>query len=431
MQKNLKKYLIIALIIFVGIAVLIFIIQLRNREVEKREGLDLGVPVETYQLKEDDLEIILNYSGTVSYLNKARISPQISGEIIDIYVAEGQEVEAGEVLAKIDDREIKNNLRQAEMIKHEAELAFKKAELSLENSKNNLKQSKASLDEAKSDLSQWRKDYQRDKKLYEEDVIAKVKFEQTETQYQKARSRVKSMEAAVNSAKTAITIAESDIEIRESQLSRTENELDNARIRLENTEIKAPFSGVILDTIAEKGEIAVNSQPVFLASNSLNQVEVKSYIAMNDLSKIGLGTEAEITFSNLKGEKYRAEIIEISPISNPQNRTTKIKFKVDNSEQILKDGMAASLKIIAEKIENELIIPEEAIFEFRDKAHVYVIKDSQAELKKVELGISDGHSAVVKSGLEEDEIVAVSNINELRDGAAVYLSREKNENGDD
>ena len=431
MKKNIKKYLLIALIIVLGIAALLFIIQLRNREAEKREKLDLGVAVETYQLKEADLEISLNYSGTVSYLNKARISPKIAGEIIDIYVEEGQEVEAGEVLAKLDDRELKNNLSKAEMAKQEAELAYRKAELSLENSKNNLEQSKAALNEAKSDLVQWRKDYQRDKKLYEEDVIAKVKFEQTATQYQKVRSRVQSMEAAVKSARTAIKIAESDLEIIQSQLSRAESELNNAGIRLENTEIKAPFSGVILDKIAEKGEFAASSQPLFMASKSLDLVEIESYIGMNDLSKIDLGTEAEITFSNLKGEKYRAEISEISPISNPQNRTTKIKFKVENREQHLKDGMAASVKIIAERFENELILPEKAVFEFRDQAHVYVIKDSKAEFRKVELGSSDGHSTVVKSGLEENEIVAISNINELRDGAAVYLGREKNENGDD
>ncbi|ADQ14206.1 efflux RND transporter periplasmic adaptor subunit [Halanaerobium hydrogeniformans] len=431
MKKNFKKYLIIALIIIVGIAALLLIIQLRNREAEKREELDLGVPVETYQLRKDDLEIILNYSGTVSYLNKARIFPQTQGEIIDIYVEEGQNIEAGEVLAKLDDREIRNNLSQAEMAKQETELAYKKAELSLENSKNNLVQSRAALNEAKSDLEQWRKDYQRDKKLYEEDVIARVKFEQKENQYLKARSRVESLEAALNIARTAITIAESDLEIRESQLNRAESELENARIRLDNTEVKAPFSGIILDKISEKGEMAASSQPIFLVSKSVEQIEVESHIGMSDLNKIAIGTEAEITFSNLKGEKFRTEISEISPISNPQNRTPKIKFKIDNREQVLKDGMAASLKIIADKIENELIIPNQAIFEFRDQAHVYVIKDSQAELRKIEPGISDGHSTVVEGGLNENEIVAVSNINELRDGAAVYLRSEQIENGDD
>ncbi|MFW6001485.1 MAG: efflux RND transporter periplasmic adaptor subunit [Halanaerobium sp.] len=428
MKKNKKTILVIALIIAIGAAALIFIIQLRNRSPEDNAELDLGIPVETEKVIRDDFEIVYNYSGTAKYKDKTKISARISGEIEEIYVEEGEKVKAGQLLAKIDDRELVNKADSAQENIKEAETALKKAELSREISENNLAESKASLKEAESEYNQLENDYLRDKKLFEENAIAKTKFDQTKTQYQKAEARLQRIKTGVKSAEKGIEIAELDIENAESRLKKSRNELKNIQLQLDYTELRAPFNGRILNKFTERGEMIAAANPIFEAAET-KKIEIISYIGMKDIAHLKQGSKALISYSGSSAVNIEAEITEISPISNPKTRTTEVKMDIENSSAQLKDGMAVSAEITAESREDVLIIPNKAIFEFEESPHVYIIKAGTAERRKIETGISDGHYTVVKSALNEDEIVAVSNINDLRDGAEVYLPDQQN--GDD
>ncbi len=428
MKKNKRTIIIIALIIVFGAAALFFIIQLRNRAPEQSAELNLGVPVETETVIRDDFEIVYNYSGTAEYKDKTKISARMSGEIEEIYVEEGDEVEQGQLLAKIDDQELLNKADSAKESIKEAEAALKKAELSREISENNLAESRASLREAESEYNQVENDYQRDKKLYEENAIAKAKFEQTKTLYEKAEAGLQRINTGVKSAEKRIEIAELDIENAESRLEKSKNELKNIKLQLDYTEIRAPLSAKILNKFIERGEITAAAHPVFEAAET-EKIEIVSYIGMKDIANLREGSKVLISYSGYSEMKIKAEITEISPISNPKTRTTEVRIILDNENSYLKDGMAVSAEITAERRENVLIVPNKAIFEFESAPHVYVIKDGIAERRRIERGISDGHYTVVKSALNENEIIVVSNINDLRDGAKIYLPDQQN--GDD
>ncbi len=427
MKKNKKTFIIIALIIVFGSAALFFIIQLRNRAPEQSAELNLGVPVERETVIRDDFEIVYNYSGTVEYKDKTKISARISGEIEEIYVDEGDQVEQGQLLAKIDDQELLNKADSAKESIKEAEAVLKKAEISREISENNLAESRASLREAESEYEQLENDYQRDKKLYEENAIAKAKFEQTKTLYQKAEARLQRINTGVKSAEKGIEIAELDIENAESRLEKSKNDLKNINLQLDYTEIRAPLSAKILNKYIERGEMTAAAHPVFEAAET-DKIEIVLYIGMKDIANLREGSKVLISYSG-SSEKINAEITEISPISNPKTRTTEVRIILNNEKAYLKDGMAVFAEITAERRENVLIVPNKAIFEFESAPHVYVIKDGIAERRKIERGISDGHYTVVKSALKENEMIAVSNINDLRDGAKIYLPDQQN--GDD
>jgi len=231
MNKKTKMALTILLIIAIGAGALIFIRELKNREPQVAKEEDLGAAVETAEVQKGDFEIIYNYSGTAEYAGKRKISSQIGGEIINIYVRESQKVEKGDLLARIDDQELKNNLSSAETAVREAEIALKKAELAKDISRNNLAESKAAIKEAESNYSQWQSDYERDKKLYQKNAIAKAKFEQTKTQFQKAAAQLERVQATLSSAKKSVEIAGLDVETTVERLKKSRNELENARLK--------------------------------------------------------------------------------------------------------------------------------------------------------------------------------------------------------
>ena len=428
MTKKIKMTLTILLIIVIGAAALIFIRQLRNREPQMTEEQNLGVAVETAEVKKDDFKIIYNYSGTAEYAGKRKLSAQIGGEITDIYVEEGDKIKKGDLLAKIKDQEIKNNLNSAETAVKEAEIALKKAEISKEISENNLTESRAALNEAQSNYSQWKSDYERDKKLYQKNAIAEAKFEQTKTQFKKAAAQVERMKAAAASAEKSVEIAELDIENSREKLKKAENELENARLKLKDTELRSPITAKIVRDFAEEGEFTGMGQPLFKIAQP-DRLEVKVQVGMKDLNKLKIGTKALISSPAFKNINLEAEISEIASTADPKSRTTEVTFNLKKNNLSLKDGSFVSAALVAESYEGVLIIPEKAVFEYQNKDHVYLIKEGKAVRKKVETGVSNGYYTIVNSSLAAGDIIAVSNLNDLQDKQNVYLSEQ--ENGDD
>lgn len=428
MTKKIKMVLTILLIIVIGAAALIFIRQLKNREPQMAEEQNLGVAVETAAVKKDDFKIIYNYSGTAEYAGKRKISAQIGGEITDIYVEEGEKIKKGDLLAKIDDQELKNNLKSAQTAVKEAEIALKKAKISKEISENNLLESRAALNEAQSNYSQLKSDYERDKKLYQKDAIAEAKFEQTKTQFQKAAAQLERSKAAAASAEKSVEIAELDIENSREKLKKAENELENTRLKLKDTELRSPITAKVVRDFAEEGEFTGMGQPLFEIAQP-DQLEVKVQVGMKDLSKLKVGTKALISSPAFKNRTLEAEISEIASTANPKSRTTEVTINIKENNLNLKDGSFVSAALIVESYEDVLIIPEKAIFEYQNEAHVYLIEEGKALRKKIETGAGNGYYTIVNSSLKEGDKVAVSNLNDLQDKQNVYLSEKGN--GDD
>jgi len=428
MKKKIKTSVIIVILIVIGISALLFIRALRNREPQVAEEKKLGVPVETAVVKKDNFEIVFKHSGTVKYLNRTKLSSQIGGEITEIYVEEGDQVEAGQILAKIDDQELKNNLDSAQSGVEEAEINFEKVKLAKLVAENNHLESKAALREAQSDWQQWQNDYQRDKKLYQADAIAEAKFEQTKTQYQKAQARLERMKSSVSSAEKAVEIAELDIDSAEKKLEKSKNELKNADLKLKDSEIKAPSSSRIINSYIEVGENVGTAHVIFETAHT-NVLEISAELGMKELRQVNPGTKAVIYYGQNDQNIIESEISKIDQASDPISRTTEVTIPVSNENNEFRDGDFAAVEITAESVNDALIIPNKAIFNFKGEPHVYLIRDGKAERIKIETGLSDGYFTVVKDGLNEEDQIAVTNINDLQNDTAVYLFRR--ENGDD
>ncbi|RAK08483.1 RND family efflux transporter MFP subunit [Halanaerobium saccharolyticum] len=428
MNKKAKMGLTILLIIIIGAAALIFIRQLKNRKLQMGEEQNLGVPVETTEVKKDDFQIIYNYSGTVEYAGKRKISAQIGGEITDIYVEEGETLKKGDLLAKIEDQKLKNNLNSAQAAVKEAENVLKKAKLSKEISENNLIESRAALNEAQSNYSQWKSDYNRDKKLYHKNAIAEAKFEQTKTQFKKAAAQIEKMKAAVASAEKSVEIAELNIKNSREKLKKAENEFENARLELKDTEIKSPITAKVVREFAEEGELIGVGQPLFEIARP-ERLEVKVQVGMKDLNKLKVGTKVLISFPALKNRNLEAEISEIDSTADLRSRTTEVTIIFKENNLTLKDGSFVAAALVAESYKDVIIIPERAIFNYQNKSHVYLIEEGKAVRKKIKKGASNGYFTIVRSSLAPGDKIAVSNLNDLQDKQKVYLSEQ--ENGDD
>ncbi len=446
-KKIISIFIIIAVVAGTGVAIF-KIKQLKKAKPVIQEKVSVGVPVESYLVKLDNIKVKYNYTGTVKYEDKIKISPQIMGMVKEIFVEEGEKIKKDQLLARLDDRELRTALKEAQNkimesknrisssqigIK-EAELGIKKAEVSLSDARNNLNEVEASINEAKADFDHWKSEYDRDKRLFEKNAIAEAKYDQTKTQFDKARARLERLKTSKESVQDKIELARLEIDHMQMKYKAAKNELKQAKIQfklaknredraetqLSYTKLYAPIDGVVLDEMVEAGEIVGTTQPLFNIA-ATEPIEVHSSVGSKDLSFLNEGTPAQIEFDSLPGRVYETKINEISTMTDPNSHTTVVKFVLSNQNGMLRDGMFASVKIIPQSRNNVLSVPREAIFTYKGKPHVYVITAGKAERKTVKTGLSDGDFIEIKEGLKKGEKIAISNLNDLRDGVKVYL----------
>ncbi len=424
MKEKIKKIAIIVMLIALGFVAVIGIRRMRSRPAEVEKEEEPGIPVMSQTLAEDDLHRVYRYSGTVEYENRTRISPRLAGVIDEFLVAEGERIKAGEKLVKLDDEELRNRKRGVLASLEKAELQLMMAEYTLNKRESDRREAEAGLREARSNYEKWQSDLERDRRLYQDNAISRAELEQTENQYAAAEANQTKAKAVVENTKTAVSIAGIEIQQAESKLEKSRSELAEIRTQLSYTELEAPFAGEVIDKIFEPGEYINPGEPV-LEVASTDNLKVTSELGMSDFADIDAGTEVEVDFPGMGEETLNGKIINLKALTDPRQRTTEVTISLpEDKPEKLREGMYASVSFYPEIRRDVISVPRNSLFRFEEAPHVYVIEDERAERRQVETGLDTGHEVEILSGLEAGEKIAISNIEELRDGADIYLRDE-------
>ena len=369
--------------------------------------------VETTRVKRMDITETILASGTVQPEKEVKISSEVSGEIIELHVKDGQPVKKGDLLLRINP-----DLYQS---------AFERAQATWKNTRSRLAQQKAQLNLAEIE-------FKRSKQLWEKGIISRADFLKTKTNYETALALYQSAEYQVKSAQAGVKEAK-----------------DNLR----RTEIYAPIAGTVTRLNVEKGERVVGTKQMsgteLLRIADLNQMEILTEVNENDIVKLHQGDTAEVEIEAFPGRKFKGIVTEIAnsaenSLSNT-NQTVNFKVKVHLLKESYKDlipqgipylspfrpGMTASVEIITNRKKNILAVPLAAVTIRTDSTGeehetVFLYVKGIAKQKFVQTGIQDDRHIEIINGLNEgDEIISgpfriVSK--ELKDGQMV----EKNNN---
>jgi len=439
------------LLLYIAIAVVLLIILLaigRSQGWFGNEGL---VKVAVEKGAERDIVEIITANGKIQPETEVTISPDVSGEIVDLVVREGDEVMKGQYLLKI---------------KPEAYImARNRAEASLNNARARLKQAEAQLELASLD-------YKRNSQLYEENAISEAEFEQSLTAYNTALAEKEAGEFSIESAEATLNEAEES---------------------LEKTSIFAPMSGTISRLVVELGERVVGTSMMtgteILRIADLNVMEVEVEVNENDIVRVSHGDTALIEVDAYPDTRFVGVVSEIPVSANTTGVTTdqvtnfnvKIRVLRDSYEEKitvsnpypLRPGMSATADIQTNRKSGVYSIPIQAVTTRMDTTKtgerredemtaqassdgtvttksepipaektgdepivvVFTVENGEAHLKDVETGIQDNTYIQITEGLDpEDEVViapysAISR--QLKDGMSVeVVSQEELYSGD-
>ena len=277
---------------------------------------------------------------------------KISGRIVSLLLQEGDWVENGKILAKLDDEDLRHRFELAKAILNSAQAKLNK--LLAGSRPEELREAEAALHQAQFDLENKQAHYERMKVLFEGRVIPKETLDNAEAVYKIAKATVQ--RATENYKLVKEGPRKEDIEDAKAQVEQARASLKLAETQLSYTVLNSPLSGVVLVKSSERGEV-VNPGTSIITLADLENVWLKAYIPETDLSKVKWGQEVIVTTDLRPKKEYKGKISFISSqaeftpksIQTEKERVTlvyRIKVDIPNPDRELKPGMPADGKIL-------------------------------------------------------------------------------------
>lgn len=415
MAKSKKKKYILPLII---VLIIILAVMKSCGVFGSNEKID---QVETQQATTATIVQIVTASGKIKPSTEVKIAPEVSGEITQLTVKEGDEVKKGQLLVQI---------KQDIYIS-----AVNRAQAAVQQSIAALEQSAARLKESESE-------YKRSKLLFESGTIARADWEATEANYKVARLTYDASKSSLESARATLKEAE-----------------DN----LMRTQIFAPIDGTISQLNVEAGERVVGTAQMagteVLRVANLDSMEVEVTVGENDIVKLAVGNPVDIEVDAYWGKRFKGRVTEIASSAanvtetSSADQVTNFNVKIiilDESYRDLveeknllhtpfKPGMTASVEIESDRKDSILVAPIRAVSTrqvkdstdgtTRTREVVFVLQDGKAQQKEVETGIQDDENIEILHGIEPGETLITGPYSlvskTLHDGQSVKVSEKK------
>lgn len=375
-------------------------------------------------------------SGKIYPEEEIKISSDVSGEIIELNVKEGDIVKKGQLLARI-----KPESYQAAVEQSVAQLDNTKAQLS--TSKARISQSKAILAQAQAQADAAQQAYQRAQELFAKKIIAKADLETAESSY-------KTTKASVESAKADAEAAQHTSEAAAFTIKSTEATIKEAKVNLNKTIIYAPMDGIVSLLNVKKGEKVVGTLQMtgteMMRIANFDFMEVRVDVSEGEISKVKLGDTASVEVDAYLDRKFTGLVTQVANTSKGASNTlvssdqstnfvVKIRILKSSYEDLLKEtpkpflpGMSATVDIKTKTKEGVISVPIQAVVTkdtvYGGSGHtremVFIKKDTKAKTIEIKTGIQDDTYIEVTSGLNSTETVITGPYNviskELKDG---------------
>ncbi len=293
----------------------------------------------------------ITLSGNIE-AHESLVSFKVQGRIIDLPVEEGQAVERGTLLARLEDADYRQKVRidQANVRVRESNLALTLAG----TREQEIKAAQQAMLDAQAELQQKKLDNQRAQRLFDRDAISAQDRDLAATALKRSQAAFEAAQQRYEQAREGSR--KEDIDIARANVQQARANLGLSRVNLDYTTLFAPSAGIITVRQAELGEVVVPGTPVVTLAD-LDHIWLRAYIPETDLGRIRWGQSATITTDTYPGKQYQGRISFISPsaeftpksVQTYKERVTlvyRIKIDIENLNHELKPGMPADAHIV-------------------------------------------------------------------------------------
>ncbi|WP_324085284.1 efflux RND transporter periplasmic adaptor subunit [Geomonas sp.] len=349
-------------------------------------------------------------SGIVSTPNApSNVSFLVPGKVVYVGPREGQFVNKGDVLARIDPTDFSLNLKSAAAQALSAQAAMEKAMHSARP--ENLEQARIAFERAEDE-------FRRMKMLYDSKSLAPNDFLKYKAAYETAKE---------NYQQSKVGAQREDKDLARAGYQQAQAQMRIAEKALSDSTLRAPVSGYIAKRSVEPGDTAGPGHPVFEIVQ-LDPVEVNVGVPETDVHMVRIGQQATITVPALPGKTFTGTVRLINVSADPSTRTYMTRITVANPDHSLKVGMVAEATIRGDRSVSMVTLPGDAVI--RDpqgatQVFVYYPDQKRVYAKRVEIGSVVNRGVEVRSGLAANELIVVGGQSKLKNGLLVSATEQK------
>src|SRR5688572_8476357 len=323
----------------------------------------------------DEITVVGNLIGesTVS------VAPRAAGRVQEVYVRLGDRVTRGQRIARIEDFELREQIKQAEAAQEVSQATIRQREADLTLAKGNV---------------------DRNRNLYELKLLPKQTLDDTESRFQSAQAQLDLSRAQANQSKAR---------------------LDELQINLANTVVTSPVNGFIARRAVDPGASVGQNAPVVDVVD-ISRVRLVANVVEKDLNQLQTGDTTRVQVDAYPGETFTGRIARVSPVLDPATRTSPIEIEIPNPDFRLKPGMYARVRITTDTTKDALVVPSDALADLGGRRGVFQVLNDTAVFRTVQVGTEQQQFVEITSGVAEGEQVITTGARALRDGDRVILA---------
>jgi RND family efflux transporter MFP subunit len=338
---------------------------------------------------------ILNASGYVTARRRATVSSKVTGKVLAVYVEEGREVRKGQILARLDDSQIR--------------AALDVARAQLDAARRGVAEDEARLRQAQLTL-------ERRTRLMDEKVVGRAEVDD-------ARADVESLQARIASATQQIKVAQAQVDARETDLA--------------DMVVRAPFDGVAISKDAQPGEMIspVSAGGGFTRTGictivDMSSLEIEVDVSESYINRVHAGQKVEAVLDAYSDWKIPAHVITTIPAADRQKATVKVRIGFDRLDPRILPDMGVKVSFLKDEPAEgstaraegpRLVVPKSAVQTIEGRTVVFVVNEDTVERRAVSVGDARGEQVDVRSGVRQGERVVVDVPAGLKDGDRIKV----------
>ena len=387
----------------------------QKRSASQRTG-QLEIPVQISPVVHKHLTYSLYATGDIAPLMQVDLYPKVSGYLEKISVQIGDSVRQGQVIAKIDQAEFLQKVKEVEAKVAQARAQY--AELEAGTRAEDIREAEEAVKQARSRFNNAKLQRERVEALYKGQVISKKEMDTSEMDYSITEAQLASAEQHLKMLKDG---ARTEVKAASlGKLKEMEAILAQEQIRLQNTQILAPFSGEIIRKNVDNGALVSSSTPLVTLVHT-ETLKVLANVLEKDIILVKPGMKVKVLTEAYPEKPFEGTIIRINKALDLATRTLQAEINIPNPGRLLKPGMFAKIEVALTEKPDALAIPRGAVLEAGGKWAVFVVEGNQALRKSVVTGIEQDQLIEVVEGLKDGDKVVVKGQESLRDRSTIRV----------
>jgi RND family efflux transporter MFP subunit len=352
-------------------------------------------------------------NGSLAPREQADVAAETSGKVAAVGVDLGSSVRRGQMIVKLDDADFRIKVQQAEaqLDQAKATLRQNEAKIGLRPGQKFNPENVPEVAAARSAFELAEKNLRRYEKLVETGDISRSAYDQQKSQRDQLAEQYQALIHQAQQNYATVANSQAAVEAAATQVAL-------AKRNLGYTVVVSPMPGYVSDRPADVGEYVSPQQKVATVVN-LNPLRVRLDIPEQAIPQVHTGESVSVSVSGYPDRNFAGRVARVSPNVTIASRTLTIEADVENPKAELKPGQFATVRILLPQTASAVLVPQRALRTISGSTYVFVIKNGHAEQRLVQSGQTEGDLVELVSGVAADEVVAISNVDQLSDGAAV------------